>query len=233
MEILVEMWRYITRYLIPPAVLVTALGWALQTWLTRRMSHELDCELETHKADLSKATMLEIEKYKAAVGTENDIFKAITLRYSDKQFQMYNELWASLCDFESAMNAAWDEATQNTVDALKEQIRKTKQTIRKSAILIEENTYKQLNSMFDKMNEFLSGKELLEKLKNNQPNTVTIHKLAVAHENQKIKDHLTVLIDELRISIRDQVKINLQIAPVKVTAHQEREDTELGVISGR
>jgi hypothetical protein len=150
---------------VTTTVLIGAFTWLARTWIKERLSqsikHEYDLDLEKYKSDLSATNSVEIEKLKARIGTEYEIVKASMLRYSEKQFELYNDLWASLCDLEISVKNLWETADITNLRKLSQQVHDTRLKIRKSALLIEDGHYKELNCILSEFESFQFGKQLL------------------------------------------------------------------------
>jgi len=128
------------------AVLVFALSsWLGKIWATRI--------LEKERAKYQK----DIECYK----DELDKIKIITLRYSGKQFELYNEFWTTLCDLENTGDLLINEASNENLKKFIKQFNSTSIQIKKSFLFIEKHHYDQLQNLLNNFRELQVGKEKL------------------------------------------------------------------------
>lgn len=141
---------------------------AVAKWFGDRMANKL---LEEDKAKYQED--LEIIKSKFNVELEfqkSNFEKANSLffRYSEHQFNLYNELWRSLCDLEQVGNELWEQADLQTVKKFSKQLYLTKLSVNKSALLIEETHYRELLSILERFENLELGKMKLITLRNSQ-----------------------------------------------------------------
>ena len=83
-----------------------------------------------------------------------DIIKQTTIRYSDKQFELYSKLWASLYDLKLLANNLWQEPTPLSLERFSKQLKSTKIEIEKASLFIEETHYKELK-LSSKINSYI------------------------------------------------------------------------------
>jgi hypothetical protein len=194
--------------------LIGAITWLARTWIKERLSqsikHEYAIDLEKYKSDLSSSNSVEIEQFKARIGTEYDIIKASLLRYSEKQFELYNDLWASLCDLEVCVTNLWEKANLSNLRKLSQQIHDTRLKVRKSALLIEDRHFKELNYVLSEFEGFRFGKEHLidlRKVRRNQNNQyVDEHDIRDAiSNNAEIKNRLVQLLSDMMACLKRQI----------------------------
>jgi len=192
-------------------VLIGAITWLARTWieerLTRSIKHKYDIDLEQYKADLSATNSIEIEQFKARIGTEYEIIKASLLRYSEKQFELYNDLWASLCDLEFCVTNLWEKANITNLRKLARQLNDTRLKVRKSALLIENRHYKELNIVLNKFEDFQFGKKYLIDLRKAKRNEyVYEHDIRNAiSNNAEIKNSLVQLLSDIMEYLKRQI----------------------------
>lgn len=141
---------------------------ALAKWFGDRLANKL---LEKDKAKYQE----ELETIKTKFQTEleikkNDLekSKSLFLRYSEHQFTLYNELWKSLCDLRHIGEELWERAEIQKVKDFSKQLKLTKLTVEKSALLIEDKHYKDLIQILDNFGKFEFGKLTLISLRNRQ-----------------------------------------------------------------
>ena len=191
--------------------LIGVITWLARTWIKERLSrsikHKYDIDLEQYKSDLSATNSIEIERFKARIRTEYEIIKASLLRYSEKQFELYNDLWASLCDLEVCVTNLWEKANITNLRKLARQLNDTRLKVRKSALLIEDRHYKELNLVLNKFEGFQFGKKYLIDLRKAKRNEyVDEHDIRNAiSNNAEIKNSLVQLLSDMMECLKRQI----------------------------
>lgn len=185
---------------------------ALAKWFGDRLANKL---LEKDKAKYQE----ELETIKTKFQTELEIkksdlekSKSLFLRYSEHQFTLYNELWKSLCDLRHIGEELWERAEIQRVKDFSKQLKLTKLTVEKSALLIEDKHYKDLIQLIDNFGKFEFGKLTLISLRNRQAheladygvNNIEIQR--VIDQNRQAKQQYVTMVDELSITFKKQIK---------------------------
>ena len=190
-------------------VVVVALakwfGGFISTRLLAAYNNKHERELEEIKSNYST----ELEKTKA----ELEKAKSRFLRYSEKQFELYNDLWKVLLQTKHQADMLWEKANPQQLPAFGEQIRLTRKAIDDNMILIEEDHYEKLIQLISQFENFQFGKLRLIEVsshmtdnasQNNEPSEQEMRK-AIA-KNGKIKANYESLILEIGKSFRDQIR---------------------------
>ena len=173
--------------------------------LFARMKIDIKNSLEKIKSDYST----ELEKTKS----ELEKAKSRFLRYSEKQFELYNDLWKVLLQTKHQADMLWEKANPQQLPAFGEQIRLTRKAIDDNMILIEEEHYEKLIQLISQFENFQFGKLKLIEVSsqvpgntshNNAPSEQEMRK-AIA-KNSKIKANYESLILEIGKSFRDQIR---------------------------
>lgn len=185
---------------------------ALAKWFGDRLANKL---LEKDKAKYQE----ELETLKTQFQTEleikkNDLEKSKTLflRYSEHQFTLYNELWKSLCDLRHIGEELWAQAEIQKVKDFSKQLKLTKLTVEKSALLIEDRHYKDLIQLLDNFGKFEFGKLTLISLRNRQAHELADYGISnmeiqrVIDQNRQAKQQYVTMVDELSITFKKQIK---------------------------
>lgn len=100
----------------------------------------------------------EIECIKKEYEVHFDGLKAVLMRYSESQFDIYRELWGSLCELKLSTDTLWTRATPGNVEKFSEQLNRTRFWLEKSSRFIEDRHYATLKGVFDEFEQFLIGK---------------------------------------------------------------------------
>ena len=146
----------------------SAFVFLLAKWFGDKLANNL---LEKDKAKFQE----ELERLKTEYQTELEIkkkelevSKTVFLRYSEHQFKLYNDLWKSLCDLKHIVEELWERAEIQKLKDFSKQLKTTKLTVEKSALLIEDIHYKDLIKILDNFGRFKFGKMTLISLQNRQ-----------------------------------------------------------------
>ena len=151
-------------------VVVVALakwfGGFISTRLLDSYNNKHERELEKIKSNYST----ELEKTKS----ELEKAKSRFLRYSEKQFELYNDLWKVLLQTKHQADMLWEKANPQQLPAFGEQIRLTRKAIDDNMILIEEDHYEKLIQLISQFENFQFGKlrliEVSAQVPGNTPN---------------------------------------------------------------
>lgn len=189
-------------------VVVVALakwfGGFISTRLLDSYNNKHERELEKIKSNYST----ELEKTKS----ELEKAKSRFLRYSEKQFELYNDLWKVLLQTKHQADMLWEKANPQQLPAFGEQIRLTRKAIDDNMILIEEDHYEKLIQLISQFENFQFGKlrliEVSAQVPDNTPNNEPSEQemRSAITKNSKIKSSYESLILEIGKSFRDQIR---------------------------
>jgi hypothetical protein len=191
---------------------ISALMLALTKWFGDRLANKL---LEKDKAKyaaelegLKLKYLVEIEVKKAELEKSKSQF----IRYSEHQFKLYNDLWISLYDLNKIGHELWEQAAPKILTDFSAQLVVTKTTIEKSALLIEENHYKEILTIIDKFGQFGFGKLKLIEMRNMKDSELSDYGVDrskifhVINQNGELKDEFSRMIDQMGTTFRKQIK---------------------------
>ena len=157
----------------------------------------------------------ELEELKGKYATEleqtkTDLEKAKSryVRYSEKQFELYNDLWRVLLYTKRQADALWEKADPQQIPSFSEQIRLTRNAINDNLLLIEEDHYNKLVLLIAKFEQFKFGKYKLVDIKSediDQPISSEDAQKTI-RANKKTKDEYDSLIIDIGRSFRNQIK---------------------------
>jgi len=172
------------------AVLIAGLSnWLGKVWAGRILEKD------------KKKYQEEIELIKKQYEVHFDGLKAVLLRYSENQFDIYRELWGSLCELKLTTDDLWIRATPDNVSRFSDQLNKTRFWLEKSSLFIEDEHYQRLKGVFDDFEQFLVGKENLVELRNDphvSENELRNRTRDIVASNRWHRDHFTQTLSELR-----------------------------------
>lgn len=151
-------------------------------------------------------TELEIKK------TDLEKSKTLFLRYSEHQFTLYNELWKSLCDLRNIDEELWEKAELKELKDFSKQLKITKLTVEKSALLIEDQHYKDLIQILENFGKFEFGKLTLIQLRNRQAHELAQYGVSnneidrVINQNRATKQQFGLMVNDLGKTFKNQIK---------------------------
>lgn len=190
----------------------SAIVLALAKWFGDRLANKL---LEEDKAKYQEELEGLKTKYQTELETkktELEKSKTIFLRYSEHQFNLYNDLWKSLCDLKHIGEELWERAEIQKVKDFSKQLKTTKLTVEKSALLIEDNHYKDLIKILDNFGKFEFGKMTLISLRNRQAHELENYGVndgeirRVIDRNRQTKQEFVSLVENLSNEFKRQIK---------------------------
>lgn len=159
-------------------------------------------ELEGIKGKYGK----ELEETKTALEKTKSQF----LRYSEKQFDLYNDLWRVLLYTKLQADELWEDAIPEKIPSFSEQIKLTKTAINDNLLLIEEDHYGNLMELIKQFEQFQFGKvrlvDIRRKPGENADNISAFETRQTIDLNKKTKDNYDKLIMDIGKSFRNQIK---------------------------
>ncbi|TMO83140.1 hypothetical protein [Pseudoalteromonas spongiae] len=135
------------------AIIMALSSWLGKVWAARILEEDKN-KYQVALEQLKSQYQLDVEKN-----------KSVFLRYSESQFNLYNSVWVALCDLEKAADQLWAAATRTYVRDFAKSLSEAKHEVRKGALIIEEEHYERLISLFSEFEEFEFGKSKLLQLR--------------------------------------------------------------------
>ena len=134
-------------------------------------------------------------------------------RYSEKQFELYNDLWKVLLYTKQQADMLWQKADPSQIPAFSEQIRQTRRAIDDNLLLIEEEHYNKLIQLIEQFEQFQFGKLRLIEIRTHldaseyhQPVISKEEAQCTIRNNKRTKDRYDELIMDIGKSFRKQIK---------------------------
>lgn len=159
-------------------------------------------ELEGIKGKYGK----ELEETKSALEKAKSQF----LRYSEKQFDLYNDLWRVLLYTKLQADELWENAIPEKIPSFSEQIKLTKTAINDNLLLIEEEHYDKLMELIKQFEQFQFGKVRLVDIRRKpgeSEETISVFETKQTIDlNKNTKDNYDKLIMEIGKTFRIQIK---------------------------
>lgn len=186
------------------SVVIIGLAKWFGGFLSNRLLDTYNNRHEKELEDLKNEYANELEKTKS----ELEKAKLQFARYSEKQFELYNDLWRILLLTKQQADMLWLQEEPSQVPAFSEQIRLTRDAIYNNLLLIEEEHYEKLILLIEQFEQFQFGKLKLIDIRNNsQQNTITKSETqSTIRKNKKTKDTYDKLILDIGKSFREQIK---------------------------
>ncbi len=146
--------------------------------------------------------------------TKNELEKAKLqfVRYSEKQFDLYNDLWKTLLYTKQQADMLWKKADPNQIPSFSEQIRLTRKAIDDNLLLIEEEHYNKLIQLIEQFEQFQFGKLKLIDIRAQLEDGELVQRITVEDtkstilQNKSTKDKYDELIMDIGNSFRKQIK---------------------------
>lgn len=168
----------------------------LSNWLGKVWANRI---LEKEKSRYQK----DIEKYKS----ELEELKTNSLRYSGRQFELYNQLWKVLCDLEDIADVLWDRTGQNNLEQFISNLLNAKKEVKRSRLFLEDEHYNGLLDLFTKFENYKIGKERLVSLRNPSSKLLTNQELKlIILENSINRNDYKNIINQVGENFKRQLR---------------------------
>ncbi len=140
-----------------------------------------------------------LEKYKSEI----EILRSAVLRYNDKQFELYLDLWKNLQELKFACIDLWNTANKENLKKFNSALNKTYRQVETTSILIEEDHYKELTDVIKNFQEYNNGKRKLVA----QWNTAQDYEIEqMIDHNRQQKDKCLEIIAKMKTDIQARIK---------------------------
>ena len=209
---MIEYVKLVTAFIVSiggSSVVIIALSKWFWNFLSTRL---LDAYNNKHEKEL------EVIKTKYASeleNTKNELEKAKSqfLRYSEKQFELYNDLWKVLLYTKRQADLLWQKADPNQIPSFSEQIRLTRNAISDNLLLIEEEHYEKLIQLIEQFEQFQFGKLKLIDIRIQIEGGEQVQQIIskadaqnTINKNRRTKEKYDKLIMDIGKSFREQIK---------------------------
>jgi hypothetical protein len=187
-------------------VVIIGLAKWFGDFLSKRL---LDSYNNKHQNDL-EGIKNKYQRELEAMKTDLDKAKSQFLRYSEKQFDLYNDLWKVLLYTKHQADSLWDSLAPEKIPAFGEQIKLTRNAVDENLLLIEEQHYDTLMELIQQFEQFQFGKVKLIDIRsslNIPEERISVRQAQeTIQANRKTKDRYDKLIMEIGRSFRNQIK---------------------------
>ena len=208
---LIEYVKLFTAFIVSiggaSAVVVGLAKW-FGDFMSRRLLDSYNNKHERELEELKSKYATELENTKA----ELEKTKLQFARYSEKQFDLYNDLWKTLLYTKQQADNLWEKAEPSQIPAFSEQIRQTRNAINDNLLLIEETHYNKLIQLIGQFEQFQFGKLKLIDIKSQIDSEQAVHTITKAeaqmtiNKNKITKQKYDKLIMDIGMSFRNQIK---------------------------
>ena len=178
----------------------TVIVFGLSTWLGKVWAARI---LASDQAKYAQALHETTAKYDQQL----EIAKSSINRYGELQFARYGDLWESLCDLRVAGDDLWESASAEKVRKFAKQVRDTRLSVQKAALILTEEHYAGLLSALDSFDEFMVGKTNLVRLRSypkELDNDESLIRDAV-DRNGQIRASYSKKLEDLRVHLKRQI----------------------------
>ncbi|WP_201353136.1 hypothetical protein [Hydrogenimonas urashimensis] len=198
---------------IGTGAILSGVGWILRDWITSRLKkaieHDYNKKLEKYKSDLKSETDKQLLILQSKANVEFEKFRVRIGRYTEKQFERYNELWVKLTELRHTMDDLWESANERTLNRFSRDLNNTFRILEKSALLIEPNHYSELIEALNVFAKYQIGKKTLIELRKHTGNQYVsnikerIQELIMTngHHRNRLNQAMQNLMDDMRRQI--------------------------------
>ena len=205
---LMEYVKLVTAFVVSiggSSVVIVALAKFFGGFISTRL---LDSYNNKHEKEIKNKYSSELEKTKSELEKAKLQFQ----RYSEKQFELYNDLWRVLLYTKRQADMLWQKADPTQIPSFSEQIRLTRNAISDNLLLIEEEHYNKLIQLIEQFEQFQFGKSKLIDIRTQLEDGVPVSVISkedaqkTINKNKKTKDKYDELIMDIGKSFRMQIK---------------------------
>lgn len=208
---MIEYIKLVTAFVVSiggASVVIVALAKWFGDFLSHRLLDSYNNKHEKELEELKGKYANELEE------TKNELEKAKLqfVRYSEKQFELYNDLWKVLLYTKQQADMLWQRADPSQIPAFSEQIRLTRRAIDDNLLLIEDEHYNKLVQLIGQFEQFQFGKQKLIDIRTQMESGDDIQLItkdeaqSTIRRNKKTKDKYDELIMDIGKSFRNQIK---------------------------
>ena len=208
---LTEYVKLVTAFVVSiggSSVIIVALAKFFGGFISTRLLDSYNNKHEKELEEIKNKYSSELEKTKSELEKAKLQFQ----RYSEKQFELYNDLWRVLLYTKQQADMLWQKADPTQIPSFSEQIRLTRNAISDNLLLIEEEHYNKLIQLIEQFEQFQFGKSKLVDIRTQLEDGVPVSVISkeeaqkTINKNKKTKDKYDELIMDIGKSFRMQIK---------------------------
>jgi Glu-tRNA(Gln) amidotransferase subunit E-like FAD-binding protein len=175
-----------------------AIIFALSSWLGKVWANRI---LEKDKLAYSS----ELERIKNQLHSDAQKQQFVFSLYFEGQFKLYNDLWVSLSGLQNEVEKLWTEASTRNLKTFVTALSKAKQQIRNSALLIDQNHYKEIMEVIDSIENYHVGKEKLINARRNIENVSQWDVQEIIEQNRDNREKINTFVEHMLEEMRRQI----------------------------
>lgn len=171
-------------------------------------------KLAEFETEIKQKATIELEVIKTRLLTEYEVAKTYLVKYSQEQFNIYNNLWTNLCELELYLDNLWDQASLPRLKKFAIQLKLTQDSLKKGALLVEDKHYKELNFILDRFEEFQFGKKYLIDFRKKSDSDLYVDMdevRRIINSNMSIRDDLKNYLLQMMDCLKNQIAYKNQI----------------------
>ncbi len=203
-----EIWSAIAGAGGASVIILGLSAWLGKVWADRILQAQKDSfakELEADKHNYSK--VIEEEKHKYALMLEKasrdyevhiEGLKTILLKYSERQFDVYGDLWVSLCALKKTMDELWAGVNAKKVKNFSSQLNEAKFQLEKTSLFIDEEHLGRIHNALYELDEFAHGKGDFMRRINHRDAEAVDERRYIVENNRYHKDVYDHMLQDIR-----------------------------------
>lgn len=166
-------------------------------WFFVKLSAKTLADQYKEKIKLDFGKQLEVYK------SQLDILKATSLKYNDRQFELYLDLWKNLQELKFSSIDLWNEASGINLKKFQTALSKSNRQIEVSSILIEIEHYQELRDIIDTLKDYSFGKQRLIESRDNVSEQMIKEMIDF---NRERKNRCLEIIESIKFQIQAKIK---------------------------
>lgn len=187
-------------------VVIIGLSKWFGDFMSKRLLDNFNNKHETELEGIKTKYQLELEKTKVDLEKAKSQF----LRYSEKQFDLYNDLWKVLLYTKYQADELWESAIPEKIPSFGEQIKLTRDAVNNNLLLIEDGHYEKLIELIVQFEQFQFGKvrliDIRKQPKDGRAAISANETRQTIQTNLRTKEKYDLLIMEIGKTFRTQIK---------------------------
>jgi len=192
---MIDLWTIVK--IVSGIIGTISISSAVIWWFVKLTANTL---ADNYKKKIEHDFERKIESYKSQL----EILRVTTLKYNDKQFELYIDLWKNLQELKFACIDLWNKVDYVNLRKFETALKRTHQQVETTSILLEENHYVELVEIIGNLQEFDTGKEKLIEARRTDADESTIRQ--IIDFNRQRKDRCLQIIETMKTSIKATIK---------------------------
>lgn len=177
-------------------------------FLSKRLLDSYNNQHEKELAAITSKYSRQLEETKS----ELEKTKSQFIRYSEEQFELYNDVWRVLLQTKRLADELWENPSIEKIPSFVEQIKLTRDSVDDGMLLIESEDYENIEKLLAEFENFQIGKSKLVQLRSIKKEDLESEGITdqditdVITKNFDLKEQYDNLIREIGNSFRKQIK---------------------------